>query len=134
MLTLSKSPFGHIRLDGAFRKGRRARCREIVLLSVLALAGCASHAKRADDPSTPDQRTAARSAFDDNAVLALKRGMGSGALGLAEHAADIRDGLEKPPEGWASLDLANAPDLGLGSLSFEEAQRLNGYLAPVSDN
>ena len=60
--------------------------------------------------------------------------MGSGAFGLAEHAADIRDALEKPPEGWATLDLAAAPDLGLGTLSFEEAQRLNGYLPPLVDD
>ncbi len=102
-------------------------------LSVALLAGCASHANRADNPITPDQRAAAKSGFDDSAIVAMERGMGFGALGLAERAADSHDVLERPPEGWTRIDLASAPDLGLGALSFDEAQRLNGFLPATGD-
>lgn len=128
MLIVSKSPDRHIRFPEPQRKGARPRRHQIVILAALAVAGCESHASRLVNPFTPSERAAARTGFAPETLVDVERAMGQGAIGLTEAAQQPGDASERPPEGWASLDLASAPDLGLGSLSFEDAQRLNGFL------
>ena len=55
--------------------------------------------------------------------------MNGGDLALARGLeATSRPPLDLRPEGWADFNLSTPPDLGLTSLSFEQAQRMNSFL------
>ena len=58
--------------------------------------------------------------------------MDAGALAIGRAVEAGAGAVDPAPEGWSDLDLAAPPDLGLGALSFEQAQRLNAFL-PTSD-
>jgi hypothetical protein len=97
------------------------------------LMACAGGADRKSAASAVEARTAAATGFPLSAQLAIERGMGAGGVATARAFEARGAGDADPaPEGWSDLDLATAPDLGLGSLSFEQAQRLNAYL-PASN-
>ncbi len=133
MLKVSKSPKGHIRLATAKRKGGSSLCHGIVMGLFVALTACAGGADRKSASTPAEVRTAAHAGFPLSAQLAVERGMGAGGLATAR-AFEARgaDDTDPAPEGWSDLDLTAAPDLGLGALSFEQAQRLNAFL-PASD-
>ena len=132
MLNLSKSPNAHIRPADHKRKGLLQSCHEIVIGLLFLVSACTP---LATPPPTSSRlaHAAAHDGFTLRAQLALESGMGTGALLTARH---LEGGAEAPvearPEGWSDLDLTSPPDLGLGSLSFEQAQRMNAFL-PTSD-
>ncbi len=133
MLDLSISPTPHIRLALPRRKGPSLFRHVIVIGAVLSLCACAGKAPVKASGPTSQARAAAKTGFPLSAQIALQRGMDAGALA---NAARLGEGAANPldprPEGWTNLDLATPPDLGLGSLSFEQAQRMNAFL-PTSD-
>jgi hypothetical protein len=100
---------------------------------LIALAACAGGGgyQRASTPA--EARAAAVAGFPLSAQLAVERGMGVGGVATARaFEARAAGDADPAPEGWSDLDLAAAPDLGLGPLSFEQAQRLNAFL-PTAD-
>jgi hypothetical protein len=133
MLKVSKSPEAHIRSGEAKRKGGSSLGHGIVMTLLVTLAACAGGAERKQASPTPEARAAAAAGFPLSAQLAIEGGMGVGGLATAR-AFEARAGgdIDPAPEGWSDLDLSTPPDLGLGPLSFEQAQRLNAYL-PTSD-
>ena len=129
MLKLSKSPGAHIRLASARRKGASSIRHAIVIAGLATLWACAGESPVKTEGPTAEARAAARDGFPLSAQIAIQRGMDSGALEAAGRLDAVPRRLSDPrPEGWTDLDLATAPDLGLGSLSFEQAQRLNAFL------
>ncbi len=132
MLKVSISPRTHIRLARTMRKGDSSICHLIVMAAVLSMAGCVGGS---DKPVVPadTERAAARAGFPLSSQIAVEQGMGAGAAETARRfEARTPSAIEERPEGWADLDLSAPPDLGLGSLTFEEAQRMNAFL-PSSD-
>ena len=135
MLTLSITPISHIRLSAAVRKGSGLKRHHIVILLVTGvLAACAQTREPPTLQPSPAAHAAARTGFDA-AVQALFEGrMPPGALALAQERTSLTTRpMDPAPEGWSDLDLATTPDLGLPSVSFEEAQRLNAYLPMAAD-
>jgi spore germination cell wall hydrolase CwlJ-like protein len=65
--------------------------------------------------------------FSRHAEARLERTMGPDVVALASRLGERRD-LAGRPEGWAVLDIANAPSLGFARLSPEEAERINAFL------
>jgi spore germination cell wall hydrolase CwlJ-like protein len=133
MLKVSKSPEAHIRPTEDKRKGPLSFRHGIVIAALVALVGCAGGGGRRPASVTARDRAAAVSGFPLAAQLSLESGMGTGALSVARAFEAHDEGRVEPaPEGWADLNLSTPPDLGLGALSFEQAQRLNAFL-PASD-
>ncbi len=129
MLGLSISPEAHIRLDRPRRKGPASFRHGIVIGGGLLLLGCAGAAPIEVWPPSSAAKAAAAAGFPLAAQLAIERGMDAGALAAAERMDARATALVEPrPEGWADLDLKTPPDLGLASLSFEQAQRMNSFL------
>ena len=133
MLKVSKSPRAHIRLAEAERKGGLSVCHGIVMALLLAVTACVGAADRHEAAITAEAKAAAAAGFPLSTQLAVERGMGAGGLATAR-TFEARSGVDgdPAPEGWSDLDLSAPPDLGLGALSFEQAQRLNAFL-PTSD-
>lgn len=133
MLKVSKSPEAHIRLAWPKRKGPSAFLHAIVSAGMLALSGCAGGGADPVSPPSAQAHAAARAGFALSAQLAVERGMNSGALSLARgFESKSPPAIDPRPEGWSDLDLSTPPDLGLGSLSFEQAQRMNSFLPTSS--
>jgi spore germination cell wall hydrolase CwlJ-like protein len=65
--------------------------------------------------------------FSPRAEARLERTMGADVVVLAAGLGGRRD-LAGRPEGWAVLDIADAPSLGFARLSPEEAERINAFL------
>ncbi|MFC3079774.1 cell wall hydrolase [Phenylobacterium terrae] len=97
-------------------------------LAAVALLGCMTsreEARRADPPRITDlseQGLARYTAGMDPAMLTLAR----------RHDPASKPDLWGRPEGWASLDLAEAPDLGFFTAQDATAEQLNDLL-PFSD-
>jgi hypothetical protein len=129
MLKVSKSLIAHIRLATAERKGQSSIRHGIVMALLLALGACAGGADRHHTTTSAQAEAAAIAGFPLGSQLAVERRMGPGALATAwELEAHSMDAVNPAPEGWSNLDLSAPPDLGLGPLSFEQAQRLNAFL------
>ena len=131
MLKVSKSPRTHICLATPKRKGGSS-LRHGIVMTFLVLAGCVGGGRHDRTATSAGARAAAVAGFPLSAQLAVERGMDAGALATARGLEARAGGGDLAPEGWSDLDLAAPPDLGLGPLSFEQAQRLNAFL-PMSD-
>ena len=100
----------------------------------IALGACAPTAKPA---LTAEQRQFAASGFSDAVLLKTTASFNPAVRGLARRHDPglIRPDTWGRPEGWASLDLHNVPDLGLsvdeGEAAPEVAQEVNS-LRPFS--
>lgn len=112
------SPRLHIGVRGVFASA----------LAAVALLGCMTsreEARRADPPKVTDLSDAGLASYTadmDHAMLALAR----------RHDPNAKPDLWGRPEGWASLDLAEAPDLGFFTAHDGTAEQLNALL-PFSD-
>ena len=132
MLDLSISPETHIRFDVVPRKGASTLRLLIVIAGALVLGACTGTPVKTSQAGRKAE-AAATAGFPLSAQIAVQRGMDAGALAMAARLeADSSDGFSKRPEGWTTLDLKTAPDLGVGVLNFEEAQRMNAFV-PTSN-
>lgn len=97
------------------------------ILLAVGLGACQSSRRADGGPPAhallaPGETLAARQA-------ALERSMEPAALALARRvAAGSPSDLRGRAEGWPTLDMVATPDLGLGPLTADEAQRINAYL------
>ena len=133
MLELSKSPGRHIRFARRERKGASTIRHGIVIGSCAVLFACAAVAPVTTSEPSVEATAAAKAGFPLSAQLAVQHRMDAGALMAAWRLeTGVPSSVEPRPEGWTDLDLATPPDLGLGSLNFEQAQRLNSFL-PSTD-
>src|SRR6185369_2416233 len=117
-----------------FRIDRWRHALMAAALAGIALGACAPAAKPA---LTAEQRQFAASGFSDAVLLKTTASFSPSVRDLARRHDPglIRPDTWGRPEGWASLDLHNVPDLGLlvdeGEAAPEVAQEVNS-LRPFS--
>ena len=105
------------------------RAASVAALAAASLAAC--HGAAPDPAPTPDPAALAALAggFSAAGQARLEGRMGPGALVLARRLDKARrPDLAGRAPGWAVLDVQTPPNLGLGALSPEEAQRINAFL------
>ena len=100
------------------------------IIVAASIAGCAP---KADYDLTPGQKQLAAAGLSDQAIARVAGGMDPAARALAlRHDPGLRraDPWNRP-EGWTSLDIDAAPDLGFATAMGQSAEELNA-LRPVS--